>query len=341
MKNNENGLNKNHHWQPVRILFCIITVCGFILIIFYRDLILAQQDYHRAYQITYESPFFSFIKTHFLIALGLTAGLIKRKVWRWKGKIISFAIVVLITYVGIFTSDKEPLLIALLTCASFIEFNKMSFRKFIIFCLLGSMCVIVLVLFFNIYRTRISFSEALRQIPWTEISFKKLDPAGPMVSLGTVIRDDHMPLRYGKTYINSICIIVPKAIWPNRPLILSEEFARDIMPDYSEGKGLGYSPLAEALLNFHVPGAFIHFFILAFLFGSFFEFLRKVIFVNENSFLVLFIYIVGYKIIIMSFRAPLISPIKSLIIFMAPYCFVFLLLRSLRKIVSLTKEHIC
>ena len=337
METKECGLNKNRYRWPIRILICIIIVSGSILIIFYRDLIFAQSDYVVAYGITYESPLYSFVKMHFLIALGLTAGLIKHRGWRWKGKTISLAIVILIVLMGILTSDKGPLLLALLTCASFIEFNKISFIKFVTISSFGSVCVIIIVLFFNLYRTQIPIVEVFHKMPWTEISFVKLDPGGPMVTLCSVI-EDNVPLRYGKTYIDGIGVIIPKAIWPDRPLSLSEEFAQDFITDYSEGKGLGYSPLAESLLNFHIPGAFIHFFIFGFFFGVFLEYLKKRIFVNLNSLLVPFIYIVGYQIIIMSFRSPLVGPLKLLILIIVPYCVVIILLRLCGKIASPTQR---
>jgi hypothetical protein len=239
---------------------------------------------------------------------------------------------------GILTADKEPLLLALLVCASFFEFRKIRFWKFATISLCGVVGIIILVILFNLYRTRMPFGEVLYNVPWGAISFTKLDPAGPMVSVVSVISDD-VPLRYGKTYITNIGVIIPKAVWPDRPLSLSEEFARDFLKDYSEGRGLGYSPLAESFLNFHIPGAFIQFLIFGFLFGGFLQFLRKRVFIHQEHLLGSFIYIVGYQILITSFRSSFIGPLKSVILFMAPYCVVFILLRLLGKIASQHKDH--
>jgi hypothetical protein len=47
----------------------------------------------------------------------------------------------------------------------------------------------------------------------------------------------------------SFVIWVPRVFWPDRPLDLSEEFARQIMVGWRAGFGVAFSPLAEAYVR--------------------------------------------------------------------------------------------
>lgn len=304
-------------------LLSIIVLSGTTLILFYVDLFAAQWDYSTAYFITYISPIYSFIKTHFLISLCLVAALILH--WK-KGKTISLIIVILVAFIGILTSDKDPLLLAMLTVAYFIGFRQMSFRKFTVIAAFGILGVIIAVVVFNLLRTRMPIGDILYNAELRQFSFTVLDPAGPLVSIVAALNDT-LSLRYGTTYITSLGILVPKVIWPNRPLTLSEEFARQYIFRWKEGEGLGFSPLAEAYLNFHLLGSFLHFFAYGLLLGWFLNVLRRKVFINQDALFTSFVYILVYHTIVMSFRGPFISLIKMTVLFMVPYCVLFILQR--------------
>jgi len=324
--------NKGYFAWIIGLLSIVIITCGMILILFYRELLLSQYDYTSAYRITYESPLYSFIKMHFLIGLALMAGVLMRKRYSWVGMTFCLVIVALIVLAGMLTADKEPILLAMLTCASFLKFERIRFKKFIVMTLLGSMCVLVAVTSFNIYRTHIPIGDIISKFPWSTISFTRLDPGGPMVSISSVLSDDYLQLSYGSTYLNSLGVLIPRLLWPGRPVDLSEEFARDNIGDWSIGRGLGYSPLAEAYVNFHIPGAFIHFFIFGLLIGGLLRVLRKQVLIKYGFLHIPFIYIVAYYIVIISFRASIISPIKMVMMFMIPYCILFMMIIFFSKV---------
>ena len=94
--------------RSLGFLLCVVFVCFSALILFYRDIFAAQYDYTTAYSLTYESPLYSLLKMHLLIALALIAGIIMRTGCGWKGKIFFIAIVIIILSVGILTADKHP-----------------------------------------------------------------------------------------------------------------------------------------------------------------------------------------------------------------------------------------
>jgi len=318
------GFNKYRFGWFFRVLSSVIVVSGATLILYYYDLFTAQWDYTAAYGITYASPLYSFIKIHFLISLCLVAALIAY--WERRLIILSLMIVMFVGLVGLLTSDKGPLLLAMLTGACFLEFRQISFKKFIVISSIGVLGVIIVVVFFNLLRTRIPIREVLYSTEWKQFSFTTLDPAGPLVSIVFTINDD-LPLKYGKTYITSLGVLVPKVIWPNRPLTLSEEFGQKYIFGWIEGQGVGFSPLAEAYLNFHLAGPFLHFLAYGLILGSFLRFLRRRVFINQDVIFTIFVYIIFYYAVVMSFRGPLISFIKISMLFILPYCMFFVLQR--------------
>lgn len=340
LNNTHDRLHKKYLLRAIMILLCVSILCFSALVLFYRDFFAAQYDYTAAYMITYESPLYSFLKMHLLIALALMASVMMRQGCNWGGKLICIAIVSFILWVGILTADKNPLLLALLTCSSFLKFDKISMKRFAIITFVGSISVIFLVLFFNIYRTRMPLEDVVHNLLLRSISFTQLDPAGPMVSLVRAISDDSIQMNFGSTYINSLGVLVPKTLWPDRPLDIAEAFARENISNWSEGQGLGYSPLAEAYVNFSFPGAFIHFFIFGMLIGGFLQFMRVKYFFKYDFLFVPFVHIVIYYIVILSFRAPLIGPIKMLILFLVPYFILYIILKGLSRLMWLRKRFI-
>ncbi|HEU4880560.1 MAG TPA: O-antigen polymerase, partial [Gemmatimonadaceae bacterium] len=63
------------------------------------------------------------------------------------------------------------------------------------------------------------------------------------------------PYRWGSTYVTEFAVLVPRVLWPDRPLSLSEWYAARFYPEvWSEGGAFSFSPVAEAYLNFGLAG---------------------------------------------------------------------------------------
>lgn len=72
-----------------------------------------------------------------------------------------------------------------------------------------------------------------------------------------------VPYRWGSTYLLAFPVLVPKFIWPARPLAPGEWYAARFYPDVWEAGGAwAFSPIAEALLNFGVVGVFALLFVI-------------------------------------------------------------------------------
>lgn len=94
--------------------------------------------------------------------------------------------------------------------------------------------------------------------------------AGPYFTLLWHLKYDFTPL-YGYSYIMSIPNILPRSLYPGeKPLTIAQSFANyihDVYYPFRESViGWGFSPIAEAYINFGVIGVFIIFLLLSVLF---------------------------------------------------------------------------
>jgi oligosaccharide repeat unit polymerase len=64
------------------------------------------------------------------------------------------------------------------------------------------------------------------------------------------------PLRYGMTYLSAPSTLIPRALWPEKPVGLSLQFNRDRFGE-AITSGYAYTPVTEAYINFSFVGPFI------------------------------------------------------------------------------------
>jgi hypothetical protein len=91
-----------------------------------------------------------------------------------------------------------------------------------------------------------------------------IEPAGPFVSIvdETLDRGSSAPdSAFGESIVNGLIGWVPRAVWPQRPLDVAEQFARVRIPDWKPGEGYGYSPFAEAMHQGGLAGIAAYFFL--------------------------------------------------------------------------------
>lgn len=310
-------------------LLGIWFLSGFIVFIIYNDSLKAMNTYQSAYAQNYSSPLFSYFLGQFYICSSIIAGL---ALWRRtpRGYVLGSCLLFVIFVLALYTSSKDPILLALLGLASAMLGGKRIGSVKILFLVLFAFPVVLLILpLFSVFRSGIPISLEATQLLGNYMSFTKIDPAGPMNAISHHIMNPS-PLRLGVTYITSAGILIPKILWPGRPLDLSEQFAREQITNWMPGQGLGFSPLAEALINFGILGAFLHFLLFAMLWGWGWRLAQRSIFKYKEEQFLIFYQVVGFYALILSFRGPLISSLKVLIIFIVPYVVVFYSIRMAR-----------
>jgi hypothetical protein len=242
--------------------FCLLSVAvSAVFFVLFRHTVLDNVSYEDAYERQYSNPVFSFL-TRLLILFGcLAIGLsMQRPGWR-KWPAAAFA--ALVVGWGFYTSDKNPLLKAVLGVSTYwIGRRSRSMKHLYLYCGGAALTIAALPLF-SAYRAQsaIDFRRA-----FTQFSVENTDARGPMISLVIALEDDG-PRLLGSSYAYSLVAWIPRSIWPDRPYDLAQELAFEQIPHWEPGMGLGYSPLAEAYLNFGYAGAFLHYFVVAFCLG--------------------------------------------------------------------------
>lgn len=300
---------------PFSLQLTFIGSFIFLIIFFYKN-IFVMNKYEAAYSIRYSGPIFSLLIT-FVVLYGavIAATIISRG--RNLNKTLGFVLLVLITIWGIYSTDKNVLFVALLAfVATFANFIKK--RGFILIIAMFICCTILIYLIkvFSIYRGGINIYHAFR-VAIEQFGLRYIDPLGPFVSLQHVL-NNWSDFLYGGTYLGIFTLIIPRFLWSNRPLDLSEQFARDTIIDWQPGMGLGFSPLAEAYLNFSWMGPVIQYLFLGLFWGLFWKFIRKILWHYPQDIWQHFYYILGFYMLILMHRSSVTSSIKSMILYAAP-----------------------
>lgn len=299
--------------KPIRYSVIFVWVLTLVTIpLFFYNTIAAMSTYVGAYTTVYGNPLFAFLTRYAVISTAVIAATIIRR-GKIKHLVLGITLVSMIVLWGIYSSDKDSLLLGLLALgACFIVWKinrRFSFLMLMVFLVfLG----ILSFMMFNMYRGGAPLSLAFERL-----SLTRFDPAGSFVSMAYVLNNPG-GLKWGATYTQVFSLLVPKALWASRPLDLSEQFARQVIPDWAPGRGLSFSLLAEAYLNFSWLGAFIQYFFIGLLWGYFWRVLRKVFCWHYSTSLWQSFYTTfGYYLLILMHRGTVAGTLKSLILFTA------------------------
>lgn len=104
--------------------------------------------------------------------------------------------------------------------------------------------------------TAVNF-RAVSAVPLTALNPANAEFGSGIGTIADMIRSvpNEEPFRWGSTYVTEFAVLVPRVLWPNRPLSLSEWYAARFYPEvWSEGGAFSFSPVAEAYLNFGFAG---------------------------------------------------------------------------------------
>ncbi len=300
--------------RSIQFSVIFLGVLSLVVIpIFFHNLILAVSTYEGAIAAIYHNPLFSLLIIYAAIIVSLISTIVIRK-GKLRNFVIGLGLVSTIVLYGIYSSDKTVMLIGLLALGAVFIKLKLN-RKWIFLPLITLMAFlgIFLGIIFNIY-IRGSGQVPIDEFFTRRLGLRRFDPLGPMLSLEHILRN-RADFRYGTTYTNAFSLIIPKALWKDRPLDLSEKFARETIPNWSPGQGRGYSLLAEAYLNFSWAGAFIQYFVIGLLWGWFWKTLRRLFYWHYSPLLWQGLYItLGYYLLIIMHRGPAAGLFKNMIL---------------------------
>lgn len=296
-----------------RPLYWLGGGCLLALVGFYRYELGAVGTYQGNYSIAYSSPLFSFFIELVVTSLSVAAGVLGCRESN-KRPVLAFIVVLPIVAWSIYSSDKDPMLLGLLGGGAYFVQQRRKHQVRVIAAII--LCCVLsgpLVGLFSTYRAEgVLVADDFR----IQSLMLERDPMGPMVSLAEILQDDAVAHQYGLTYADSLVLLIPKSIWPDRPLDLSERFIRERLAGWQPGMGMGYSLLAEAYLNFGWFGCVIQYFLLGFVWGWVWGLMKKYLSVVGVGYWRAIYCTVGYYTLIMMHRAPMSFPVKHTMMIM-------------------------
>ncbi len=288
-------------------IFVLLLVCLIALPLgFYSQLVLSS-TYEGNYTISYLNSFYAVLTTFaYLIAIIVGGALLIRS--GAAASVVGLILLGLALGWGLYSSDKDPLLLTLLALGAAYAKRKMYQTSLLLQIFLAVLITFILFLFFSSFRAGEWDTEVLSN---TRYSFLSFDPAGPFVSLVTVTQRPS-PVYFGETYLDSFYLLVPRVLWAERPLDLSVTFAQEMIPRWQPGQGFGYSLLAEAYLNFSWAGVVLQYFFIGLFWGYLWKGIRRIFWYFSHDFWLSIYWVWGFYILLTMHRAPLAGAVKSL-----------------------------
>lgn len=146
-----------------------------------------------------------------------------------------------------------------------------------------------------------------------------LDSAGPMALIAYTMKEDEHP-SWGGGLMQSFSIFVPRFLWPDRPLDASEAIAKDLIPDWVPGLGMGYSPLIEGYMNFGFWFSFLEFFLFGFVWGWLWRaFMKAFAFYDTAQHLDVIYRVAGFYVLLLFFRGMISGTLKQAIMYIVSF----------------------
>tara|TARA_B100001564_G_scaffold360035_1_gene384993 strand:- start:1667 stop:2992 length:1326 start_codon:yes stop_codon:yes gene_type:complete len=297
----------------------LIIVFPLLILTFFNDEIALSGTYVGNYTTIYNNPIYSLLLEYTYISISVFNGILILKNKRIK--IINLFICFVIVFWGIYSSNKDPIVISLAPFLLYFTFKppKKAYL-FLFYFLILVLFIVCFLMLFTVFRKELNFSYDVIESIINEFGiFRYTDPAGPMhVFSELVINNDNFEFQLGKTYLSFFYIWIPKFIWPGRWLDPAQEFAQNNITNWISGQGMGYSLLGESYLNFGFFGAFIQYFIIGYLWGKIWNFIKnRFIKINYNLWLSIY-YVFGVYILLVMHRAFTSAIFKQLILIVIP-----------------------
>jgi hypothetical protein len=305
------------YFKTPRGLCLIIAGCIMLLLAFYRRDICEMLTYQEAAYARYTNPtpaMLLFLGTSTLaLVIGIVAIRSNRRVPLSALPLFS----VLVAW-GVVSSDKNPIFMAVLGIGALYVSQHRESPKMLIELIGAAVLFIFFSKLFAVYRTiGLAGLLGLSGIPNDAFSFMHFEPAGPFNSIMyLLVRDvDHI---FGESYLNLFTVLFPKSLWPTRPLGLGEAFARDVLPSWRPGQGMGYSLLAESYANLSFIGCIFQYFCIGFFWGVFWRIIFSFLSYLHSGARQAIYWTFGYYLLVLMHRGAVAQLSKNVFLFFCP-----------------------
>lgn len=318
----DNNTGDNCFLRVRGVYFLVISVIIAISVLFFNELKNSFSSYSGNYITTYSNPLYAYLKEvlFFSVSVMIVLLSIKRKLSKGFAILLTFGLIIF----GVLSNDRDPILLAVIAWGVyfvrvFVKYKLNTVRTYLILFLMMILLIPVGSTFFSLYR---GGGASMVDFINKNGLYRMSDGVGPLKSLSEALTLKDEDREWGITYISGFVNWIPKSIWVNRPMDLSEKFARENILEWEPGKGLGYSLLAEAYQNFGTLGALIQYIMIGLIIGGL-GWLTRWIFKRKHPMYaetIFFIWLV-YTLVIMhrgSFNIP-----SSYIRYILPFIFYY------------------
>ena len=174
---------------------------------------------------------------------------------------------------------------------------------------------------------------ALREnVSGNGLAFARLTASGELVVAHNLMRlisgieAGEAHFTYGRSIITELAVLIPKSIYPNRPLPLSEQFVETFYPGVLEaGGGYGFFILQDGYWAFGIPGVFLSMVFYGWITQRIYSyFVRR----RDNDIAVLCYSAVYAAIVMAAVRTGMIGSLKAAAVNAIPFVFLSILTRT-------------
>lgn len=306
------------------ILLTTIT----IIAVYFRRLLTDLSSYQGNYTTLYLNPVFSYLLKISVLCLAIISAYY---IFLAKKPIIPVLGIGAVMLWGLYSSNKDPILVGLVTLSAYFYRWHLSSRPYT--AVVGVLVVIALAavgpLLFSLFRAGVGFSfySVLRGG-----LFLRSDPAGPFYTLMSTF-ESAPPIQYGLSYIKALMNWIPRFLWPSKPLSMSEAFALAHIVNWQPGRGLGFSLLAESYINFRFLGPLIQYSLIGFVWGTGWRLLRQYKTIGDTTFKSIYV-VVGFYLLILMHRGDTTLIVTQVVQSLVPIVLVVVVIGKLRWRVS-------
>lgn len=264
------GFDLKGYENNISLLVIVFLSLLTMLLVGFGDLLINVRSYSGNIEASYSNPLYALIIKYLMIFYVI---IILREAAQNKSiKFVGFFVRLspLIAW-SLYSNDKDPLMISFL---AFLVLFLVKYKKFMntlvmLFATIGIAVLIpVATIIFSLGRANAQL-DILGYIERLGI-FRNAEPAGPMFALVTSTGPGAFytqELMARNSLIDAVLAWIPSFLWSDKPRDLAERFAMLYMPDWSPGRGYGFSFLAEGWLHFGELGVVIVFLLLGVFIG--------------------------------------------------------------------------
>jgi hypothetical protein len=324
----KHGLIQISHPRNFYLLVAFVVLLTLVFVVYFRNYLAISGDYRTNYTLLGSKSVYAYSLDLVMFLLVIVSTLCA-DYKNTTEKILHYATPIILVTWALYTSNKNPILLALLPLLYKLRL-KINWRH-VIFLL--PLTFLGLITFFSLMRKELDITLSSFVFVLSEYGiFRNTDPSGPMYVYSKMVDTIRVEgFEFGKTYSSIFWNWIPSFVWPDRWLDPAVEFAVKHIPNRRAGQGYGYSFIGEAWYNFGVFGGILQGFLLGGIWRLMESILSYIMGSRNYSMHAALMFIFAANYLVLLQRNFTVSIFKDLLIFILPMAILLRLVINLRK----------